>query len=318
MLNRAHRLSIECLESRRVLSADLADGVLTIVGTKKSDVIEVSVPTSGDHVGQLQVDVNGILSHFNPAEVSSLLIQGLSGNDQITVASDIVVAAWISGGNGNDTINGGGGADTLLGENGKDVIHGGEGDDEIFGGNGNDQLFGDGGNDYLDGGNGKDDCNGGLGDDRVKGGSGKDRLDGGAGTNLLDADRGKDTKINGTDADFETELKAALTGDTGKGKAEYENEVENGTTKTKFELEVEDLPANTTFDVKIGATVVAQITTNNSGDAKLKFSSDPEGPSELAFPDGFPEIVAGNTISVGDLITGTFEVKQGPPNMALS
>lgn len=308
MSNRAYRLSLESLESRRLLSADLADGVLTIVGTKKSDVIEVSVPTAGDHIGQLQVDVNGTLNHFNPAQVTSIRIQGLNGNDEITVASDIVIATWINGGNGNDTINGGGGDDTILGENGKDVVHGGEGDDEIFGGNGNDQLFGDGGDDYIDGGNGKDSCNGGLDDDRVKGGKGKDLLDGGAGNNQLDSDKGKDTKLNGTDSDFELELKAALTGDTGKGEAEYESEIEDGVTKRKFELEVEDLTPNTTYDVTIGVTVVAQITTNGAGDAKLKFSTSPKGPNETLMPDGFPEIAAGNAIAIGTALNGTFAV----------
>jgi hypothetical protein len=258
-------------------------------------------------MGQLQVEMNGVFNHFNPPDVTSIRIQGLNGKDQITVASDVVIATWVSGGNGNDTITGGGGVDTLLGDNGKDILHGDEGDDELFGGNSNDQLFGDGGNDYLDGGNGKDDCNGGLGDDRIKGGAGKDRLDGGLGNNQLDSDSGKDTKVNGTDADFETALSATLSGDMGSGKAEYESEVEDGVIKTKFAIEVLGLPANTTYDVTVGLSVVAQITTNSSGDAKLKFSTVPKG-SEIELPELFPEIESGNTISVGALVSGIFVI----------
>ncbi len=304
-------LKLESLECRTVLSADLANGVLTVTGTSKADVIGVDIPAAGDFAGQLEVNVNGTLSHFDPQQVSSLKVFGLGGNDTISIGEEVQIDAWISGGNGKDDIAGGGGDDEVHGGNGKDSIRGGEGYDELYGNNGKDSLYGDDDDDFIDGGNGADDCHGGLGDDRLKGGNGKDSLDGDEGNNLLDSDRGKDTKRNGEDADLDSEFKALLTGLSGRGKAEYENEIDDGVVETKFKLELEDLAANTTYDVTIGEVVVAQITTNGSGDAELEFCSQPDE-DELAFPEGFPTVELETQISIGTALQGTFTAHHGP------
>ena len=108
MVTRCRRaLRIEGLEDRRVLSADLVNGVLSVVGTKKSDVIQVDIPSSGEHIGQLAVDVNGVQSFFDVNAVSAIHIFGLNGNDQIAVADDVLIDTWISGGQGKDNPKGG-------------------------------------------------------------------------------------------------------------------------------------------------------------------------------------------------------------------
>src|SRR5262245_17279122 len=191
-------LSIESLERRALLSVDLSNGILTIVGTKAADTIQLDA--SGTDVS---VNVNGQVQLFNAADVQQFHISGGGGNDTITISDSLMIDAWVSGGKGDDDIHGGGGNDVLNGDQGNDVedgdagndeIHGGvgndsmqggEGDDELDGENGNDQLDGDEGNDHLDGGAGNDQCNGGLDDDVIYGGTGNDHLNGEQGDDQL-------------------------------------------------------------------------------------------------------------------------------------
>lgn len=307
-------LRFESLENRAMMAADLINGVLIVAGTKKADTIQLDVPTVGLHTGELEVNVNGELSYFTLASVNSIRISALGGNDQVFIDDDIVIDAWISGGSGHDELKGGGGADSIYGENGNDQIQGSLGDDELFGDNGKDSLDGGDGSDFLDGGNGKDTCSGGLGDDRIKGGTGKDVLNGDAGNNLLDGDQGKNQLLNGIQADLDNELKAVLAGVGNlRGKAEYESENEGGEVETTFKLEVRNLTANTTFDVTIDGLIVCQIVTDNSGEGELEFSSAPSG-GEVAFPVNFPGLEAGSTISVGNVLQGTFVIAHGRNN----
>ena len=342
---RQRRLGIEGLEGRIVLSADLAGGVLSIVGTNKKDTIGVAVETSGPHAGELAATVNGQQGFFTVGDVSKIRIFGLNGSDQITIDENVLIDAWISGGQGKDDIHGGGGDDEIHGDQGKDTIdgragdddiygdegkdlllggagndmvHGGEGKDTILGGVGDDLLYGESGNDFLDGqdgddfedgGSGKDDCHGGLGDDRLKGGTGNDNLDGDDGDDLLDGDDGKDHLDDGDECDLDTEFKAILSGVGSQwAKAEYELENEDGLLETELKIDAKHLAANTVFDVILDGMTVGQLTTDGDGEAELKFSSDPDS-DELAFPLGFPSIHDGSTISIGTDLQGSFVAK---------
>ena len=212
MLTKRHRrLAMEGLERRTMLAADLFNGALTVVGTKGDDNIQVQVAVGGAHAGELQVDVNGDQSFFTVAQVSSIRISGLNGNDQITVDDNVLVNATINGGNGNDTIKGGAGNDTIHGGNGNDTIdgsigndivfgdqgndsiHAGEGDDTVHGNQGNDRIWGGDGNDSLYGDNGNDDIDGENGDDICHGNNGKDSVRGGADNDMVFGDNGKDS-----------------------------------------------------------------------------------------------------------------------------
>lgn len=195
-IRRKRPLGLESLEARTVLSADLVGGVLTVVGTKKSDVIQVDIPVAG----QLAVDVNGVQSLFDLSTVNELRIFGLKGDDQITVDDAVLIDTWISGAQGKDHIIGGGGNDEIHGDNGNDEIHGGAGNDAIFGDNGNDALYGDDGDDVIHGDNGKDAAQGGIGEDTIHGDNGNDELDGGEGNDNLYGDNGNDS-LDGEDDD---------------------------------------------------------------------------------------------------------------------
>ena len=156
------------LEERRLLSASVEAGILTVVGTDANDTISVGLNATDNT--KLDVSVNGTVSSF------ALL------NADTTAA---ITGIKISGGNGSDKI-------TLDQTNGGIALPA-----TLIGGNGQDTLTGAAGNDLLIGGNGKDNCTGGDGDDSLNGGNGKDVLDGGLGTNVLipgKGDKGKHDK----------------------------------------------------------------------------------------------------------------------------
>jgi Ca2+-binding RTX toxin-like protein len=160
-MNRTAHCAFESLEGRRLLSASLVEGVLSVEGTAEADEIVVSLNTSDPAASMLDVKINGEVSSFALADVTSLRISGGNGADVLTIDESggaVMLAAELSGGNG------------------KDVLTGGSGDDK------------------LDGGNGKDALSGGAGDDTLAGGRGKDKLDGGEGTNVLEQEKQKKAK----------------------------------------------------------------------------------------------------------------------------
>ena len=220
-------LMIESLEARRLLAASavLADGVLTVTGTDGDDVIEVyqygffpgtindSTGEDGepiefvfDRVPVVRVVVNGQVigddsgrfggDRFNYGDVARVRVDGLAGDDVISLAPSparaaeldtpgeiytlmggLVLPSTVEGAAGDDTIYGGGGDDVLIGGRGDDFVVGGKGDDLVSGGAGRDRLYGTNGQDTLDGGSGRDGLNPGKGFDVVFGGGGTDTVD---------------------------------------------------------------------------------------------------------------------------------------------
>jgi Ca2+-binding RTX toxin-like protein len=169
-------VSFESLEGRKLLSATLENGVLTVTGTRHGDKMEISV----DHEDptKLDVRVNDDTSSFSLADITGgVIMNGGNGSDKMAV-NEVDGAV-----NLNVTMNGG---------NGRDLMLGGSENDTFNGDNGNDKLDGDGGNDTLSGGNGKDNLLGGAGDDELMGNRGNDKLDGGEGNDDLDGGKGND------------------------------------------------------------------------------------------------------------------------------
>ncbi len=199
---------IETLEQRRLLSVSLDNGVLTVVGSKKADVITCSLDSTGT---MLHLSENGAASDFPLDQVTGINISGGNGNDIVTLDPAVTLPGTLDGGNGSDQLFGGSGDDLMDGGNGKDILHGGAGNDTESGGNANDTVDGEAGDDSLDGGNGKDlldggdgndDCHGGAGNDRIAGGVGNDALHGEAGKDDLTGDDGDDAMDGGTGNDL--------------------------------------------------------------------------------------------------------------------
>src|SRR3954469_11533602 len=175
-----NRFQIDQLEARRLLSASLAAGVLTVDGTTAIDTIDLT--TSG---GNIVVDIaeQAFNQGFTAANVDSIVINASDGADTVNVAANILLPTTIDGGIGADVISGGGGADS------------------ITGGIGADSIDGNGGGDTLDGGTGADNLNGGDGDDSLRPGINDDIMDGGNGNDTIVYDeRGASVTINVADA----------------------------------------------------------------------------------------------------------------------
>jgi len=199
---RRQAIRIESCETRVMLtiSSTFAGGVLT-VASSGADTITLGADLNGNvtlNGGTLSANVGGSNASVSAANVTSLVINGGTGNNAINL-SGVTAASFTSltqvsvhGGNGNDTITGSdfaelitgdngndriignGGADTCTGGTGNDRISGNVGDDSIDGGVGNDSLSGEEGNDEIIGGDGNDTASGGVGDDEISGGIGND------------------------------------------------------------------------------------------------------------------------------------------------
>lgn len=182
-------MQLESLEGRRLLTATLEAGVLTVIGTNGPDVIGIRPAPNG----QLAV-FEGVYSPtttgpvrpptlFPAAAVNSIVIRGLEGNDAIsvlavkpapspTLAPAVPIPTLISGGPGNDRIHGNVGPDRIHGDAGDDFIDANRGNDSVSGDDGRDVIRGGPGADHLSGGNNNDfiDARDRRGDDVVDGG----------------------------------------------------------------------------------------------------------------------------------------------------
>jgi Ca2+-binding RTX toxin-like protein len=145
-------------------TALIVGGVLEIIGTRRSEAIEVSVDVVD--ATKVNVSITGVATQqFNLLDIAAgIRVVGGSGNDLISVVG-LALACELSGGNGRDTLLSGAGADLLLGGNGKDILMALAGIDRLDGGNGKDTLDGGEGDDTIDGGRGLDLLTGGLGAD---------------------------------------------------------------------------------------------------------------------------------------------------------
>src|SRR3954463_13458379 len=126
---------IEHFESRRFLSASVANGILTITGSDHADRISVVGR------GAVVVHEGKAITRFGKKDhIQQIVVNALGGNDRININSRL--NATVDGGDGNDIIHGGNGDDVLVGGNGNDRLLGGAGDDSIAGGAGRDLLVG--------------------------------------------------------------------------------------------------------------------------------------------------------------------------------
>ncbi len=173
-------------------SAVCQDGVLFVIGTSASDVIELRT-RSDDSTLRVILGTQTLVS-CPVGSITRILVYAGDGNDRVNSSSDIKQPIEVHGGNGRDTLYGSAGDDCLLGE---------AGDDRLYGYGGNDQLCGDAGNDNLDGGIGNDLLLGRDGNDVLTGGSGRDVMIGGNGADLLTGGADDDLLIAGY-TDFDT------------------------------------------------------------------------------------------------------------------
>ena len=183
---RTHPIPLEALESRRLLSITLEDGLLRIDGSAAADDISLTRTGFDDLVARVNDEVRVV----DMDDLDTIFIAAGDNADFIVARASGVTAAGIvlqinggtgndriECGNNNDTVFGGAGNDTIAASSGADRLFGGEGDDDIFAGSGNDRLVGEGGNDSLVGSSNDDTLDGGAGADTLIGSDGRDTAD---------------------------------------------------------------------------------------------------------------------------------------------
>jgi Ca2+-binding RTX toxin-like protein len=150
---------VEQLESRRLLSVDIVNGVVQINGTSAADNIRLWQSGS-----DLVVSFNGKEQTISAAIFTSIWVDAGAGNDYLSAGRDFSktphpaspFACTILGGSGHDTLLGSDAADLLVGGAGNDTIEAGEGNDTVNGGRGDDLVDGGHGTNALYGAGGRD------------------------------------------------------------------------------------------------------------------------------------------------------------------
>ena len=121
---------------------------LVVGGTTEADQLIVR---PGDTSAAVVVTLGGrSLGAFAPT--GRIVVYGQAGDDDIQVASNISLSAWLYGDDGNDRLKGGAGDDVLFGGAGDDLLMGGGGRDLLVGGTGSDRILGNADDDILIGG----------------------------------------------------------------------------------------------------------------------------------------------------------------------
>jgi len=93
-------IKLERVESRRLLSAAIADSVLQVNGTDDPDAI--TIVTDGEVT---TVRVNDDTLSFRNGDFANIEVQAGSGNDKIAMDNAVAKIATIDGGDGNNTID---------------------------------------------------------------------------------------------------------------------------------------------------------------------------------------------------------------------
>ena len=132
-----------------------ADITIHVTGTPGNDKIVLSNITAFGNNNLSTIGVNGVNTSVDATHNAILDVQGLAGDDQISMPTltgsflrVLYGTATFDGGAGNDTLTGANRADTLIGGTGKDVLDGADGNDKL--------LAADGEADVLHGGPGTD------------------------------------------------------------------------------------------------------------------------------------------------------------------
>ena len=133
-------------------SAQRLIGNLLDIGEAVS-IRNVLDPLSGNAVSLALTAYKFSELHGFPARI---VADGGEHADELTMAADVNIPAYFSGGVNRDILTGGAADDQLDGGEGPDVLSSNGGNDTLRGGPGNDRLIGGAGSDLIDGGDGTD------------------------------------------------------------------------------------------------------------------------------------------------------------------
>jgi hypothetical protein len=103
-------------------------------------------------------------------------------------------------------------------------------------------------------------------------------------------------------------LESYLSGVNGvRGKASFEVEFDDGSYKAELDIRVRDGQPLSTYDFHVDGLFVGTVSLDAQGRGRVSFSSLPE-PDESLLPIDSLSIKVGTTVSVGDILTGSFHL----------
>jgi hypothetical protein len=176
-------------ESGLTSGVSVSGTTLYIIGGNTADFALVT-PVGSSITGSTGAAISATLNNAFSTSIinqtlTSIVVDGLAGNDNFQIASTITLPVTLTDGNGNNSIQTGGG---------NDVITLGTGSNQVFGGGGNKTIIDQdaaGTTGYIQLGTGNDSISLGAGNDQVK-------LTGGVST--VTGGNGNDTVVNGNGA----------------------------------------------------------------------------------------------------------------------
>jgi len=196
----------QSLEPRKLLSAVLDGGLLTLTATERSDKIFIM---TGENAGEVRVKgIEGVEPDTLFSGVNAIRISSFDGNDKISIEAGLrnmlgdLYGVEIDGGEGNNKITAGSGDDHVVVGNGNNKIFAEAGDDLIEAGSGKNKVFGSEGDDDISVGAGQNKIEGEAGDDHIRAREGNDKIHGGLGDDSIEAGTGRN-KVWGDDGDDE-------------------------------------------------------------------------------------------------------------------
>lgn len=128
-------------EDQVIPTAFILNRTLYVRGTDENDVLSIQRQIRGQ--APINVRLNGVVATtVNPTDFDLIQVQGLNGNDAISLGAGIAIPTLMWGGAGNDYLSGGNATSVLLGGLGDDVIFGGSKQSILIGGSGQDVLQG--------------------------------------------------------------------------------------------------------------------------------------------------------------------------------
>lgn len=134
-----------------ITGVGLSNGVLYVIGSSEDDTAHVQ-QTGGGAIKVHASFIDEPFREFEVADVDQIISYLCQGDDRLTIAGNVTVAAIVHGDAGDDHLHGGGGPSVLLGGSGDDTLIGQSGRDILIGGTGRDRLVGGAGDDLLIGG----------------------------------------------------------------------------------------------------------------------------------------------------------------------
>ncbi|HEV3341571.1 MAG TPA: choice-of-anchor Q domain-containing protein [Pirellulales bacterium] len=181
-------------------------GRLYLVGGNTNDEVFIR-PIGSSKTGSTGIEVDADLNKIDiedakfgtdPAHpITSIVISGFGGNDNIFLAWTLTIPAVVAEGDGNDNIVLGGGNNAVTAGNGNDNVALGNGNNTIVAGNGNDNVLAGNGNNNIKVGSGNDNVIVGDGNNVVVAGGGHDLIWAGNGDNLIVGGLGHDYIVVG-------------------------------------------------------------------------------------------------------------------------